>query len=195
MKILAFTDNHGDPEDLKAVKKKVKNADIIICGGDITIFEHEIEYNMQKINDFGKEVLIIHGNHESDFVIRELSKYFKNIRFMHKKHYEKDGHLFFGYGGGGFAISDKEFEKKSKSIEKLMKEKKTILILHGPPYKTKLDNIGGAHVGNKSFTNFIKKTQPELVICGHIHECFHRKDKIGKTRIINPGPDGEIIEI
>ena len=61
MKILAFTDNHGDPEDLKAVKKKVKNADIIICGGDITIFEHEIEYNMQKINDFGKEVLIIHG--------------------------------------------------------------------------------------------------------------------------------------
>ncbi|MAG38453.1 hypothetical protein CMO90_00010 [Candidatus Woesearchaeota archaeon] len=195
MKILAYTDHHGSPDELKEVAEKVKKADIIICAGDFTIFEHEVEFIMHQMNNLSKKTLLIHGNHEAEETTNLLSKHFKNIKFLHKKAYETNGYLFLGYGGGGFATIEPEFEEQSKEFKKLMKRKKTILITHGPPYGTKLDIMGGGHVGNKSFTKFIKEAQPDLFICGHLHERFHTKDKIGKTILINPGPDGEIIEI
>ncbi len=195
MKILAFTDHHGSPNDFKFAKKKAKGVDLILHMGDFTIFEHEIEAIMAEMNNMGKPVLFIHGNHEDDLIVEYLCKKFKNLKFIHKKHYEIDGVVFLGYGGGGFSMIDKEFEKHSKKFEKAMKGKKTILMLHGPPYGTKADIIMGDHVGNESFTKFIKKNQPEIVLCGHLHENFHVKSKIKKSVVINPGPDGEIIEI
>ncbi|MBU0471342.1 MAG: metallophosphoesterase [Nanoarchaeota archaeon] len=195
MKILAFTDHHGSPEDFKEVARKAKSADIIICGGDFTIFEHEIEYIMEQINNLPKKVLIIHGNHEDEETVRFLANHFKNVEFIHKGYYEIKDYLFIGYGGGGFSTTDPEFEELSKQFKQIMKGKKTILITHGPPYGTKTDKIGMGYVGNKSFTKFIKEAQPEIVICGHIHETFGKRDNIGKSKVINPGPEGEIIEL
>jgi Icc-related predicted phosphoesterase len=34
---------------------------------------------------------------------------------------------------------------------------------------------------------FIEEQQPELCLCGHIHES-RAEDRIGKTHVINPGP-------
>ena len=63
-----------------------------------------------------------------------------------------------------------------------------IFVTHSPPVKTKLDKIfWGGHVGSKVVRNFIEKFQPDLVICGHIHEA-RGVDTIGKTLVINPGP-------
>ena len=74
--------------------------------------------------------------------------------------------------------------------------KKVVLLLHGPPYGTRLDELTkGTYCGNKSYTEWIKRKQPRLVIAGHIHENFEKKDKIGKSLVVNPGPFGMIIEI
>ena len=105
--------------------------------------------------------------------------------------------VFFGYGGGGFAKIDKRFEACFKAFKsKLRKDDEVILITHGPPYKTKIDELfSGEHVGNKSYNKAIKALKPVLYICGHIHDSFKEKQVIGKTLIMNPGPDGEIFEI
>lgn len=195
MKILAFTDNHGSPLEIAEVKRKSKNVDLIICTGDFTIFEGEIEYHLDLINSLPKKVILIHGNHEDEMTVRFLAKRYKNIEFIHEETYETDVHIFIGYGGGGFALIDKRFEKVMKKHKSKMKDKKSVLLLHGPPHGTKLDIIGGGYVGNKSYTKFIKETQPQLVLCGHLHEHFGKRDKIGKTLVINPGPEGEIIDI
>ncbi|MBW3023162.1 metallophosphoesterase, partial [Candidatus Woesearchaeota archaeon] len=39
MKILAFADPHASLPALKEVEKKAKDADVILCAGDISIFE------------------------------------------------------------------------------------------------------------------------------------------------------------
>ncbi|MBC8501341.1 MAG: metallophosphoesterase family protein [DPANN group archaeon] len=195
MKILAFADHHGSPEDIKVIAKKAKDADIIVCVGDFTIFEHEIEYIMGQMNKLSKKVLLIHGNHEDEETVEFLSQHFKNVEFIHKKTFEIEDYIFVGFGGGGFATRDPEFEVWSNEIKKTIKDKKVVLLTHGPPYGTKVDLLGMGYVGNKSFTKFIKKERPALVICGHLHETFNKRDKIGKTLVINPGPEGEIIEV
>ena len=78
----------------------------------------------------------------------------------------------------------------------ISKNKKNVLVFHQPPFGTKLDKISEVgHVGNKSMTKIIKSIKPILSVSGHIHETFNITDKIGKTILINPGPEGRIISI
>jgi len=200
MKILAFTDIHGSAIALKRLKKKVisQKPDILLCAGDISVFEHGIFGLMKRLNKLNKIIIIVHGNHEEPSTFRKCSKLFKNIIFIHKKHFIKDNVLFLGYGGGGFTQIDKEFDKvaiKFKKIIKKNKEKKIILVTHAPPYKTKLDKIGREHCGNKSIRRFVGKNHIDLLVSGHLHENFGTEDMINKTKVINPGPFGKILVI
>ena len=94
---------------------------------------------------------------------------------------------------------DREFEKTANSrfrkLIKSNKDKKIALVTHGPPYRTRLDKLMQGHCGNRSIRNFIEKNKIDLLICGHLHENFGKEDKIRKTRYINPGPFGKIVEI
>ncbi|ACS81761.1 metallophosphoesterase family protein [Maridesulfovibrio salexigens] len=62
-----------------------------------------------------------------------------------------------------------------------------LLVVHDAPFNTKLDVIAnGMHVGSKAVRCFIEKHQPDIVLCGHIHESSG-VDSLGKSRIFNPG--------
>jgi hypothetical protein len=53
---------------------------------------------------------------------------------------------------------------------------------------TRLDRIASVkHVGSTSVRTFIEKRQPDVTICGHIHEA-RGTDVIGRTKIVNCGP-------
>ncbi len=151
MRILAFTDIHGSLQALNRVKQKVKsqNPDLLVCAGDISLFERGITALMKNLDKLGKKIMMIHGNHESAVTLNNLSKLFKNIIFIHKTYFTENDFLFLGYGGGGFSIIDREFDRtaisKFKNIIKNNKSKKIILVTHAPPYKTRLDSlVGGA---------------------------------------------------
>jgi Icc-related predicted phosphoesterase len=198
MKILAFIDMHGSVSDLNRIKQKSKNADIIVCGGDFTIFEQNIEHLLKEFSKLEKEVLMIHGNHEEEELLRHFCHKYKNIHFIHGTHFIFKDVVFLGWGGGGFSRIDKEFEKKNKKFKKFLsnhKDKAFVLVTHAPPYNTNIDKIGKEHVGNKSIRNFIKDNQIDLAISGHLHENGCKMDKIGQSTIINPGRDGKILNI
>lgn len=194
MKLLVFGDTHGSLSSLKKIEQKSKKADLILCSGDLTIFEQDIEYIMKRLGKIKKKVLLIHGNHETENILKKLSSYHKNITFLHNKKIIKENILILGWGGGGFSIRDKKFEKFINKHKKEIKKHKTILLVHAPPYGTKTDKIGKEHVGNKSVIEFIHKYQPVLIVTGHIHEGFG-EDRIKKTLIINPGPYGRLVNL
>ena len=197
MKILAFVDIHGSLGAIKKLKQRVKkeNPDLIICAGDMTIFEHKFFDILKRINKLGKEVLIVHGNHEEWEVLSHYSKLLKNITCIHKKIYKKEDFIFIGYGGGGFAIKDAKFDKWIKSKYKKLKDKKIVFITHGPSYKSGIDKIHSEEVGNKSYKKFIDKTKPVLVVAGHLHENSNKKFRIKGITYINPGPSGKVLNI
>ncbi len=198
MKLLAFTDTHNNPTAYKKIKEQIKKhkPDLLVCCGDISIFEHSIEKAMRQLASLNLPMLIIHGNHESEQRLKKLCAFYPNITFLHEKTKEFGDITFVGYGGGGFARTEEEFERFAQKIQKNIRSNAVVLLTHGPPHKTKLDHIYGDYVGCKSYTNFIKKNKNIiLAISGHIHDTAGKCDKIGKTLLINPGPYGRVIEI
>jgi len=200
MKFLIFVDLHASFKAFKRLKEKIKKQkpEVIVCAGDLSIFEQGLNHLLKEFNKFKIPFLIVHGNHETQSSMRKLSSRLKHINFIHKKSFVFDGHLFLGYGGSGFLKIDPEFkrlEKKFKGMISKNKDKKVILVTHAPPFRTKVDKIDGRHYGNKTIRQFLKKNKVDLLVCGHFHETSGKEDKIKNVKIINPGPYGKILRV
>ena len=72
---------------------------------------------------------------------------------------------------------------------------KVVFVTHAPPYGTNIDLVVGEHCGNKSFTTFIEKYQPNLAVAGHLHENFGKRGHVGKTLVVDPGPYCELLTV
>lgn len=93
-------------------------------------------------------------------------------------------------------IGRRIYKAEEKRLMKLMENKPDILLIHYTPYNC-LDKmkarglpLHGEPMGVSSFNRAIRKYQPLITICGHMHE-NQGKCKIGKTLIINPGSVAE----
>ncbi len=202
MKVLFFVDTHDNESSLRKIIAKSKDADIIVCGGDFTIFENRMKRVLTELNSIGKPVLIIHGNHETASSVMTECEQLSNMHFIHKTYYIADDLVFYGYGGGGFSTRDDKFTDYSELFIKELtelstknnKQYKIVLVTHAPPFGTELDYLD-IHVGNKNIREFIIKHSPVLAMSGHIHETAGADDKLHKTRLINPGSSGMIIDL
>ncbi|MGV8172231.1 MAG: metallophosphoesterase family protein [Candidatus Woesearchaeota archaeon] len=200
MKVLFFVDTHGSRGCLRRLREKSTDVDLLVCAGDFTIFEGGMTSILKDFNDIGKPMLLIHGNHETSSSVLVECAQLKNLHFIHKKYFVYDDLVFYGFGGGGFSITDEQFTHESelfmREFKRLSDTKKyrLILVTHAPPYGTRLDYLG-EHVGNKNIVDFIHKYHPMLAVSGHLHENAGIVDKINITRMINPGADGVILDL
>ncbi len=205
MKVLFFIDTHGSQSAMRKLKEKAKSADVVVCGGDFTIFENDAVKILEEFNKWNRPIIIIHGNHETASTAKAECEGLKNLHFIHKTYFIIDNIVFFGYGGGGFSTTDSIFTHEAElfmlELRKLEASKnmkyKLVLVTHAPPFGTKIDDLDGyeGHVGNKSIKDFIMKYHPIISISGHIHETAGREDRINETKLINPGPDGMLIDL
>ncbi len=203
MKILAFTDLHASVTEYKKVQAKVKKEkpDYIFCLGDFTIFEQNIEAVIRKISELKKPTLVLHGNHETDVIVKKLCQRHPNLKFAHRKIITIGEYTIVAHGGGGFygqgkVRGDKDFDKFIKENKTKLKGK-IILLTHAPPAHTKLDYLEWLddYVGCASYGEFVRKYKPILALSGHLHETFGVKQKIGKTLVCNPGPEGMVFKL
>jgi Icc-related predicted phosphoesterase len=139
-----------------------------------------------KTLDFGEFVLV--GGVSSTSPINP-KKYIVSKLIKNKDMSRKEAIKFVKELNKNWNIRQKNYEDAFKIAKKL--NKPTIFLTHNCPYKTKLDKIKqgpqkGKHYGSYQEKLLIKKYQPEIVICGHMHENFG-EDKIDKSRIINCG--------
>ena len=196
MRLLLFTDLHGNKAALTSVLEKAPMADMIIFAGDLNHHRSDMGTLMKSLSQTGKPCLVVHGNWDDESVLKGVCDKFDNVMFLHKGIYEHDGVLFLGHGGGGFSREDKEFERLwKKFFMKQLAGKRSVLITHMPPYDTKVDSLYGEPRGNKAYRRFLDEHQPVLHVCGHLHENFGKTDKVKKTLVINPGPHGVYVEI
>jgi Icc-related predicted phosphoesterase len=83
-------------------------------------------------------------------------------------------------------------EEDLRGLPRPQNPRRTVYILHSPPFGTRLDLMAGnSHAGSRAIRNFIERCQPWVTLHGHIHEApeisgFHF-DRIGRTLCLNPG--------
>lgn len=195
MKIVYVVDVH---EDYAAVAKAVAvagGAGLLIIGGDISTAgtADEVAAAMESWRPLAARLLAVAGNMDSPAIDARLAA------------------LGVALDGRGVAIGDVGCfgvsagpksplhtpyeiteEQIAARIEVGFAEVKNcrvkIFCPHAPPKDTACDRIhSGLHVGSTAVRAFVEREQPDLVLCGHIHES-RGEDAIGRTRVVNPGP-------
>jgi hypothetical protein len=64
---------------------------------------------------------------------------------------------------------------------------RVLAIIHNAPRGTRLDRLpSGAHVGSTAVRSFLEAAQPDVCVCGHIHES-RGEERLGRCHVLNPG--------
>lgn len=199
MKILAAGDIHGDSLLAKRLAEKAdkEKADLVILCGDITDSFQKTEGLIGPFLKKNKKVLLIPGNHDGFATADFLAELYgvKNIHGYSVK-YEDIG--IFGCGGANIGIEqlgeDEIYDVLKKGFDKIKELKKKIMVTHVPPNKTLMEKfVPGA--GSEGVRMAVEKFKPDILLCSHLHEAEGIEEKLGKTKVINVGRKGRIIEI
>ena len=193
MRFLVLSDIHGDTEKLEKLDDEFGRADAVLFAGDFARLSDPASALgvLNTLIEKHDSLFCVLGNCDEKDFLTELENLDVSVE---GDLVLRDGLAFGGAGGGLHFTGDTPFERTEEDLARdlsIVGEKgdcgNVILLIHHPPYDTKLDVAGGGpHVGSKLSRAFIEKHKPLAVISGHIHESF-AVDKLGPTVLINPG--------
>jgi uncharacterized protein len=194
MRILALSDIHGAYKLAKKILDLEPAIDVVVLAGDLTTRGSATEA-LDAIRELGSaapHLLAVAGNMDSLEIDRSFDEEGVGINGRGVVINEVG---FFGVSGGTKSILHTPFELTEDELmatarrgwEHVSEARTKVFTPHTPPYGTKLDVIRtGAHVGSTAVREFVETHQPDLLICGHIHESSG-EDYLGKTRMVNCG--------
>ncbi|MCP4022471.1 MAG: phosphoesterase [Desulfobacteraceae bacterium] len=199
MRIYAVADLHGKPQSLERVDSFIKETqpDILIIAGDATHF-FNYKPTIEWMDKVSAKVLAITGNTDLKQARHQIKD--KNM-LMDNTPFTKDGITFIGVSGTiplpflsriGFNETSRLAPLEAKITPK------TILVAHPPPRGTCDRVMNRFHAGSSNLKAFVKKHQPMMVLCGHIHEQAGF-EYINHTLVVNcavtPSSSGALIDI
>ena len=195
MRIAYVVDVHGRPETVAAAAGSLGPLDLLIVGGDITTggSAEEAAEAIESWRSLAPRVLAVAGNMDSADIDRRLDELGVSL----------DGHGVIIDDVGLFGVSaaphsplhtpyelpdDELGRRAAQGAAELDDARVRIFCPHAPPFRTACDRLrDGRHVGSPAIRAFVERDQPDLVLCGHIHES-RGLDSLGSAQIVNPGP-------
>ena len=200
LKILAAGDIHGDTglAEKLAIRAEKEHVDLVILCGDLTQAEESTENLIGPFVKRKEKVILIPGNHETVATADFLSELYgvKNLHGYSVKY--KDVGLFGCCGAniGLFQLEEGEiFDLLKQGFDKIKYLGKKILVSHVHPTGTKMEKFTKFLPGSSGLRKAIDTFHPDIVLCSHVHEAEGIEEKVGKTKVINVGKHGKIIEI
>ena len=73
--------------------------------------------------------------------------------------------------------------------------KKKIMVTHVHPSGTIMEKLTRFFPGSTGVKQAVEELKPDILFCSHVHEAEGIEEIIGKTRVINVGRKGKIIEV
>jgi Icc-related predicted phosphoesterase len=197
MKILVFSDIHGDYRSLERLMKI--EADYYFAAGDLTSWGRGLDRCGEIMQPHAERVYVLPGNHESAEMTGELCRKF-GLHHFHEHSFETGGYHIAGFGYSSptpFHTPGEYTEKEiALRLAKFAALKPLVLICHCPPYGTALDQVReGTHAGSHAVAEFIENNQPAVFFSGHIHEAAGAAVRLGKTRAFSAGPQGRLLDL
>jgi len=195
MKIVYAVDVHENYAAVAQVARAAGAVDLLIVGGDITTAgtEDDVANAVKGWRLLPMRLLAVAGNMDSAAIDARLAAMGVTL--------DGCGVVigdvgFFGVSAGPKSPLHTPYEITEEQIAARIETgfadvkncRVKIFCPHAPPKDTACDRIhSGLHVGSTAVRAFIEREQPDLVLCGHIHES-RGEDRIGRTRVVNPGP-------
>jgi Icc-related predicted phosphoesterase len=195
MRILALADIHGAFRLALQILTSGPAYDLVLIAGDLTTHgtPDEAARAIDGFRVVAPHLLAVAGNMDTG----EIDAGFLRAGIsIHGRGVCVDGVGIFGVSGGPisplltpYELPEEEILRHAeRGLQQVAGAATTVFVPHAPPYGTQLDVIrNGQHVGSTAVRAFIEKHQPDVTVCGHIHEAAGL-DAIGKTKIINCGP-------
>jgi len=205
LKIVCITDIHAEYKVVEDILR-AETPDVFILGGDLTNVGsvREAEHALETFRPLAKHTLCLAGNMD----LPQHDELFEHLGVsINGRGVVIEDVGFFGVSSAPvsrlrtpYEITEEEIAKRIESGYAAVRNARVkIFVPHAPPYGTKVDIIHmGYHVGSTAVRDFVEEHQPDLLLCGHIHEA-RGEDMIEKTKIVNcgPGKDGSyaVVEV
>lgn len=197
MKIQIFSDIHGD---LKSLERAIAQpVDIHIAAGDLSTFRRGLDRCGAILQKHGERVWVLPGNHETAEDTRDFCARF-GLTDFHRQVRQLGSTQWAGLGYSNPTPFNTPGEYTEEEIANALAAFNGIaplyLVVHFPPYGTKLDEFApGKHAGSRALREWVEREQPEMLFCGHIHECAGKSDQLGRTRCFNVGKAGYLLDL
>lgn len=199
MRILGAADFHGDMNLARKLAEKAEKeqADLVVLCGDLAE-DDSTENIIKPFIDKQKKVLLISGNHESVATADFLAT-LNDAKHLHgySVRYEDIG--FFGCGSancGIHGISETEIHQTLLDAHKHISYlPKRVMVTHVHPKDSKMAQFTSQNFGSSGISKALEELQPDILLCSHLHEAEGVEEIIGKTRVINVGTQGKIIDL
>ena len=193
LRILAAADLHGDLDIAKklSAKGKREKVDLVVLAGDIYGYSDGKPGILDPFAKAGQKVIFIPGNCDFD---KEHEMLKKEARSIHNYYVTYDGVGIVGIGNPNWKLSlDVGDLAEIKKNFNRIKSGKRILVshLHAAGTKAEFSGIPGDDV----IRDVVDEFKPDLLIAAHIHEGEGIEDKIGKTKVVQVGRKGKILEV
>jgi Icc-related predicted phosphoesterase len=194
MRIVALTDIHGAYGTVERILRQ-ETPDVLVVGGDLTSVGtvKEADDAIRSFRSLGPTVVCVAGNMD----LPGHDKLFEQLGVsINGRGIIIDGVGFFGVSAAPLSplktpneIPEDEIARSAViGFLEVKDARLKVFVPHAPPYGTRLDiTHSGIHVGSTAVRDFIEDNQPDVVICGHIHE-GRGQDVLGVSRIVNCGP-------
>ena len=192
LRILAAGDLHGDFGVARKLSSKAKKekVDLVVLAGDLHGYEGEGEGILEPFRKAGQKVVFVPGNLDFDEDMSKLDVG-KNIHNYYVT-YGDVGIAGIGSPNWKLELDEDDFDAIKKNFSRI-KSGKRVLVSHLHVAGTGAEFSGVA--GEKVLRKAVKEFKPDLLIAAHIHEAEGLEDKIGKTRVVQVGVEGTVLEI
>lgn len=197
MKILIFSDIHGDTRSLERIV--AQPADIYIAAGDLSTFGCGLDRCGPVLAPLRESLWVLPGNHETHDETRAFCNQYGFVDF-HRQVRPLGATHWAGLGYSNITPFDTPGEYSEDEIARALASFEGIqplyLVAHFPPHGTKLDEFApGKHAGSPTLRAWVERVQPVCLFCGHIHETAGKRDRLGTSECINVGKQGFSLEI
>jgi Icc-related predicted phosphoesterase len=197
MKILAFSDLHASRKQAAQLVEASQQADLVIGAGDYCNMRQGLGAALALLGGIRAPMVLVPGNAESADELRAEVE--EGIAVLHGAGATIGGVKLFGLGCGVPPTPFGEWScdlSEGEAAERLANcAAADILITHSPPKGVADSTSQGQSVGSVAIAEAIGRIQPELALCGHIHDSWGQEGRIGATRIVNLGPFANWFEI
>jgi Icc-related predicted phosphoesterase len=201
LRILGLADLHDRAEMLDFLMVEIDNdIDIIAFCGDLHSASGPAHARRvaEALAKLGPPVLIVPGNMDHRDFAPDVWRA-AGLMMVHDTSFKLEDCGFIGFGGmvphnpnkigdpARYYHSDKEiYESLARSHRNIADSKWRIVITHQPPRGARDIIYSGESTGCAGLRRFVDDFQPDLLMCGHIHE-DRGEAHIGKTKVINVG--------